>query len=756
MKKFKLIKDNIALIPIIILSAILNFWNLSIEGTANSYYAAAVKSMTMNLKNFFFVSFDPAGFVSIDKPPVGFWLQAISAKLFGFSGVSILLPQALAGVLSVILIYIIVKKSFGKLAGLIASLCLAVTPVFVAVSRNNTIDNILILALLLACLVFSKAAESGKLKYLILCMVLVGIDFNIKMLQAYMILPALYLTYLLSTAVSLKKRLINLFAATLVLVVVSMSWAVVVDLVPASERPYVDSSTNNTVSELILGHNGAERISLGSSDNNGGKGGGMHGQGSFQGGPNQSNGQNQGSTQSSNSTNQNNSSNSSTSTNGTASGSQQSGNAPSSMNGGNPPSGMSGGTPPSGFTGNRGGMGGGNSGLAGSFGGQTPSSIIRLFSKNMLSDQVVWFIPLALLGFIAAALKEKLRFKLDNKRKQALALWFLWFLPEFIYFSFNTGTFHSYYLTMLAPPVAALAGIGFSVMLDFYKEGNRKALFLPSALLITGAVHMLMLYYFISYSSLIKVLMVLVVFLCFVPAVILAVLNLIKPTAAVNGTEAEGSAKVAVSPKLKKALVSFALIGILITPFTGSATVLFTPLSSLPAAGLELLSSSTNGEVSGMNGNMGGNTQNSKLISFLLKNKTSNQKYLLVVSNSNSASEIIINTGEAVMSLGGFLGSDNIVTLDQFKQMVKNGEIRYVMAGGMGGQGGNSSSSEIMNWVKSTGKLVDSSEYSNTTTSNSTNNTSSNTANSKNTMGDDRNGSQQLYDLIGYTDGTTK
>ena len=166
--------------------------------------------MTMNFKNFFFVSFDPAGFVTIDKPPIGFWIQAISAKIFGFSGWSIIFPQALAGVISVGLIYYLVKRSFGTLAGLVSALCLAVTPIFVAASRNNTIDNLLVLPLLLACLALSIAAEKGKVKYLILSLVLVGIGFNIKMVEAYMIAPAIYITYLLSSTIPFKKKIKHL------------------------------------------------------------------------------------------------------------------------------------------------------------------------------------------------------------------------------------------------------------------------------------------------------------------------------------------------------------------------------------------------------------------------------------------------------------------------------------------------------------------------------------------------------------------
>ncbi|SMC25424.1 Dolichyl-phosphate-mannose-protein mannosyltransferase [Clostridium acidisoli DSM 12555] len=717
MRKFKLTKENIALLIIVILSAILNFVNLSIEGYGNSYYASAVKSMTMSFKNFFFVSFDPSSFVTIDKPPLGFWLQAISAKIFGFSGVSIILPSALSGIISVILLYKIVKRAFGSLAGLLSAFFLAITPVFVAVSRNNTIDNILIMFLLFALWALTIAAEKGKFKYIILTLALVGVGFNVKMLQAYLVVPAIYLTYLLSTATAFKKRIVHLIAGTLVLIVVSLSWAVVVDLVPASSRPYIDSSTNNTVTELILGHNGTERLSFGSS---------QKGQG---GAPKDGNGE-----------------------------------VPSGKMKGNPPSdtrlsGMPSGNMPSGG-GKMNGGGGNSSGLQGSFGGQVTASFARLFSKNILSDQIVWFIPLAILGFIAAALKEKLRFKLDNTRKQSLVMWFFWFLPEFIYFSFNTGTFHSYYLTMLAPPTAALAGIGLTAMWALYKEGGLKAWLLPAALILNGAVDLLMLYYFISYSSVVKVLIVLVALFSILSSLILALLN-------VSGSSLDNL-------NLKKKLISLAVVGIILTPFVGSSTVLFTSVgNSFPAAGLELLSSSgsseggpkmssssaSNSGVASKNSSNktsmgmpnGGGNSNTKLISFLEENKTSKQKYLLVVSNSNSAADIIVSTGESVMSLGGFLGSDKILTLSQFKDLVKNGEIRYVMSGGIGG-GGNSDS-DIMTWVKKTGKLVSASKYSDINTDKSSSNKG---LGNKIFNGNPGAQSQQLYDLKAYTDSFNK
>lgn len=777
MKNLKINKETFLLMLIAALSAVLNFVNLGIEGYGNSYYAAAVKSMTLSLKNFFFVSYDPAGFVTIDKPPLGFMFQAISAKIFGYSGWSIILPQALAGVISVITIYYIVKRAFGSAAGLMSSLLLAVTPVFVAVSRNNTVDNLLVMVLLFACLALLKAAEKGKIKYLIISMVLVGIGFNIKMLQAYLVGPALYITYLLSTSTSIKKRIIHLVAGTVVLIAVSLSWALIVDSVQASMRPYIDSSTNNTVMELITGHNGLERISLSSKNKSGGgPGGNMQP-------PSQSENSNNSdskTTQNQSGTDSNKDSQSSRSqskqsfpgnppSNGDGKGMPgQASNGGGQMgpggNGMQPPSGMGAGDngmqpptgnggdgmqPPSG--GGPGGGGPGGNGLQGVFGGETKSSITRLFSKNILSDQIVWFIPLAVLGFIAAAIKEKLKIKLDNNRKQSLVLWFMWFLPAFIYFSYNTGTFHSYYLVMLAPPVAALAGIGLSSMWELYKEGGWKAWFLPTALIVNGAVHLLMLYYFISSSSIIKVLMAIVSVLCFISSLLLIIMNLSKNKECYFERNANN--------RFKKLLLGLALAGILVTPLVGSGAAMVYPLNnSFPAAGLELLSSgsSQNKKVEvTSNENKETTTKdnsNSKLIEFLLKNKTEKQKYLLVVSTSNDGSDIIIKTGEAVMSLGGFLGNNNAITLDQFKELVKNGEVRYVMAGD--GRGGNSS--EIMNWVKENGKLVSSSEYSNANTQDTQTDTSSESSGNQKHDGFGGMGSGQLYDLKAYTDSAAK
>ncbi|MHC6178710.1 glycosyltransferase family 39 protein [Clostridium sp. JNZ X4-2] len=703
MKNIKFTKEKFGLSVVLVISAILNFANLSIEGYGNEYYAAGVKSMLMNFKNFFFVASDPGGFVSIDKPPLGFWIQTISARIFGFKGWSILLPQALAGVISVGLLYYIVKRSFGKTAAFISALCLAITPVFVAASRNNTIDNLLVMTLLFACMFLSKAAEKGRFKYLLISLVLVGVGFNIKMLEAYMIIPAIYITYLISSAAPVKKRLKHLVISTIVLAAVSLSWAVAVDLVPAQNRPFVGSSTNNTVMELIFGHNGLERLS----SSNGGMGGGMgrgngntrgEARGKWQQG--QMNGFKTGSSSGTKNANMSGSSKGSgmpqMQVPGGTGGSSQ-------KNGGNSGQ-MSfekrmGGTQRGGF----GGPGGAN-GLSGNFGGQTTAGITRLFSKNILSDQIVWFLPLSILGFIAAAIVEKLRFPFNNRKKLDLIMWILWLVPEFIYFSYTRGLFHQYYLTMMAPPIAALSGIGLTSMWKLYKEESiRKWLLLPVSLILEGLLDLLMLSYFnTTIPAVFKGIITAAAVMCLASSVLLIIYRIIKRESLNQGRNIN----------FARVLASLAFIGILITPAIGSsAAVTHGVNGSMPAAGLELLSSSGSGNA-GMR-SMGGSSRlsntNEKLIKFL-DSHVKNERYALVVSSSNTGAGMIIESGKSVMPLGGFSGSDKILSLSEFKQLVKKGEIRYVLTGGMGRD-----SDDIMSWVEKNGKAVPENQWKNTT-----------------------------------------
>src|SRR3989440_4677677 len=163
---------HLALGGITLISVFMNFFQLGQNGFG-SYYPAAVRSMMDNWHNFFFASYDPGGFVSIDKPPVGFWLEVASAKIFGFNSVSILLPSALAGVFAVLLLYHLVRRHFGVVAGLLAALALAVSPISILTNRNVTIDSILALTLLVGAWAVMRAAETGRLRWLLLTAVIV-------------------------------------------------------------------------------------------------------------------------------------------------------------------------------------------------------------------------------------------------------------------------------------------------------------------------------------------------------------------------------------------------------------------------------------------------------------------------------------------------------------------------------------------------------------------------------------------------------
>ena len=185
------------LICICMLSFFLNFYDIYKYGYGNEYYACAVKSMSLNFKNFFFASFDPSGMVSVDKPPLGLWIQTIFVVLFGYSGYSLILPQALCGTGCCILIYLIISNNHNKICGLISSFIFSIIPSVVVVSRNNTMDMQLIFTLLLAVFYFFKYINLAKSLYLFVSAILIGLAFNIKMLQAYIILPSLFITYII-------------------------------------------------------------------------------------------------------------------------------------------------------------------------------------------------------------------------------------------------------------------------------------------------------------------------------------------------------------------------------------------------------------------------------------------------------------------------------------------------------------------------------------------------------------------------------
>jgi 4-amino-4-deoxy-L-arabinose transferase-like glycosyltransferase len=241
-------------------SAVLNTVRLSQNGYANIFYSGAVRSMVDSWHNFLFVSFDPGGLVTVDKPPLALWAQALSARIFGFSPLSVLLPEAIMGVAAVAVLYLLLLRRFGLPAAVAGAAALAVYPSFVAVSRANGVDPLLILLMVLASAAAVSACESGRLRTLILAGVLVGLAFNTKTLAAYLIVPAIGFGYIVCAPGTILRRIVQLLVAGIAMLVVSFAWIAMVELTPASQRPYVGGSTNNTELGLTFEYNGFGRV----------------------------------------------------------------------------------------------------------------------------------------------------------------------------------------------------------------------------------------------------------------------------------------------------------------------------------------------------------------------------------------------------------------------------------------------------------------------------------------------------------------
>ncbi len=249
-----------ALALVLAASAVLELYRLGQNSWANSYYSASVKSMLGSLHNFLFVSSDPGGLVSIDKPPLGLWLQTLSAAIFGFHPLSLLVPEALCAIATVLVLYVIVAPRFGVWAGVTAAAVMATFPSFVASGRDNNLDALLILLLALACLSGLRAAERGSWRWLVATAVLVGLAFNTKTLAAYIIVPGLAVAWFACARLTRAKRLRLLVAAGAIMAVASIAWIAVVEATPASDRPYIGGTADNSEFFVAFLHNGFGRV----------------------------------------------------------------------------------------------------------------------------------------------------------------------------------------------------------------------------------------------------------------------------------------------------------------------------------------------------------------------------------------------------------------------------------------------------------------------------------------------------------------
>ncbi|MDR3636994.1 MAG: glycosyltransferase family 39 protein [Isosphaeraceae bacterium] len=642
-------REGIALATITLGAAILRLWRLDQNGTGNFYYAAAARSMLAGWGNFVFGAFDPTGFITVDKPPGALWIQALSAKAFGYSGLSLLAPQAVMGVLSVVLTYYLVRRAFGAGAGLLAALAMAVTPIGVAVDRDNLPDTALVLFLLLAAWALVKGAETGRLKGLLLASALVGVGFNVKMLAAYVVLPTFYLLYFLSAPISRKARLGHLAAATAVLVVVSLSWSIVVELTPKGRRPYIGGSRNNSALDLALGYNGLGRIFGGSG--NLGPPGGMP----------------------------------------------------------RPPGGSSGAMPP--FPPGPPGAGMPPFPPGGRFHGGPPGfggipGPLR-FASPGIAGQITWLFPLALLGAAVAAHRVRWQAPLAQ-RPAALLLWGGWFATHLVVFSFARGIFHEYYTVVMAPAVAALAGAGTVALWEESRRAGWRRALLPAALLLTAAWQAFVIGRFPAWRF------------WLMPVVLGGA------CAGALGLLVLGRA----SLSRAKLSAGVGLAALLVGPTAWSlAPVLARGNPVIPTADPSALTGRGRGQpmMPPMPPFESDPRDTGMLVPFLRANHRG-ERYLVAAPSSMEVAPIIIDGGEPAISLGGFMGADPVLSVDQFTALVERGQLRFVLVGGgpggglpggppgPGGPGGGPpgpggpmgpGNREILAWVREHGEPVD-------------------------------------------------
>ncbi|AYV18885.1 ArnT family glycosyltransferase [Bacillus velezensis] len=696
--KMKKREIDAVLILILLASAFLNMYNIWNDDTVNPYYTAAVTSMLQSFHNFFYASFDAAGFITVDKPPVTYQIQTISALIFGMHGWSVILPQALAGVGSVLFMYLLIKPTFGKTAARIASFVMACTPIAVAVARTNNVDALLVFFLLFATWLLFKAIRKGRLIWLLAAFFVVGAGFNTKMLQAYMILPAFLLFYMIAANTTIKKKIISLVSALAVLAAVSLSWPLIVDNIPASKRPYVGSSQTNSVLELAFGYNGIQRLTGQSSGG---------GQGGPDGNASKEMSSSGGSSQMQKPPGQSSSSSSASgdkSQNGSMTAPPSNGKMPS---GGEMPSGGQGG-PPSGGDGGGGGPGGGGKSGAGTgskmqsgsgmFGTGTPGPL-RLFQTE-LSDQISWLLPFAIFGMaglLIAGARERRRLSAEQKET---IFWAAWLVPIAGFFSV-AEFFHHYYLIMLAPPIAALVGAGWVALVHLYrKQAGWKTWLLPAAILVTTGFELFILR---NYNDQIGA----------------------GWSIGVGVIGAVAAIALFVFKQRQKPLSYYvslaALLVLMVMPiYWASTPLLYGGNSSLPETGPQL--ASTSGKGMGMDNA----SVNTKLIKYLEKHNAG-ADYLFATTDSNTAAPYIIKTKKAVMAIGGYSGSDPAITLTQFKKLVKEGKVKYFLASGMG-KGGNN---DIVQWVEKNGKKVSSDKWQSNTDQKTKNSDAADTKSSK-------------------------
>src|SRR6266540_1183318 len=580
-------------LALLLATAVLYLWGLGASGWANSYYSAAAQAGSASWKALFFGSFDASNAITVDKTPASLWPMALSVRIFGLNSWSILVPEALAGVASVGLLYATVRRWFSPAAALLAGAVMATTPVAVLMFRFNNPDALLVLLLVAAAYALVRALESGSTRWLALVGVLVGFGFLTKMLQALLVVPGFALVYLIAGPPKLVKRVWQLLLAGLAMVLAAGWYIAIVELLPASARPYVGGSQSNSLWELTLGYNGLGRIT------------------------------------------------------GTETGSVG------------------------------GGMGWGETGWT------------RMFDAAQ-GGQVAWLLPAALI-LLVAGLVITWRAPRTDRVRGGFLLWGGWLLTTGLVFSFMQGIFHAYYTVALAPAIAALVGIGATLLWR-----RREHLALSATLAAVVAL--------LGSSKLPRRIGVLAAAAALVAVLAGAVAYAVDTAATVHG-----GAIPSAGPAVAGALGGPGGAG---GPrrFNAGTPPQGGPVGQPPAGARAGGPGGTQagapaGAPGGPAGGAGGLLEGSKPSSALVKLlQTDADSYAWVAATvgANNAAGYQLATGDPVMAIGGFNGSDPSPTLAQFKSYVAAGKIHYFVGGsGMGMQrnGGSGNGEQIAQWV---------------------------------------------------------
>ena len=696
-----------ALLGIAVLAAVLYAWNITRAGYA-PFYSVAVKSMSESWKAFFYGAFDPQATVTIDKLAGSFLPQALSARIFGFSAWSLALPQVIEGVISVLVMYRVVRRWAGVPAGLVAAGIFTLTPIAASMFGHSMEDGALTMCLVLAADAYQRAVTEARLRSLVLAGVWVGLGFQAKMLQAWIVLPALAVGYLLAAPVRLRRRLWHLGVAGVVILAVSLSWIALYTFTPASDRPYVDGSTNNSAIASVFGYNGLERFGINVKGavtsgpgvtTTGGTGTGRPAAGA---GPTRSR--------------------AGSGTGGTGAASGFPGGAPSGeFAGGGAPSGAppggttAGGNTPAGGTSGTAGQGafpdfrGGapagaqGGGPGGGFGGSSFGSGWTKLLGSEYGPEIGWLYPLAVLA-VVFGLAWTRRAKRVDRVRAGFVMWGAWLITYGLIFSKMSTIPHTAYMSSLAPPLAALSAAGIVMFCRAFRAGGWRAWVLPAAVAAQVAWALFLWHYYPGFLPWARD--------AIAAAGVVALVVLVAAR---------------LSRRLQVRLVTVALAAgvaaVIAAPGAWAASVLDTAYggssfnaSAGPAGGF--------GGPGGGGGGGGGITSsatttltaNEQQIYHYVSAHRDGASYLMAVGSWSEAGQYILATGQEVMDIGGFSGSVPAPTLAQVKTLVSTGQLRFFLVSGSGGfggggGGGGSTATAIDSWVTSACTQVPAKDY---------------------------------------------